>query len=405
MGPIEPLERKYWETQNNSQSSFKRLEYAPMTHLFQPYTFSSKGNLARLQLDNKLVVAPMCQYSAENGAASDWHLTHWTNLLNSGASMVIIEATAVTPEGRITPACLGLWDDTTEQALGSLMARARRLAPGNVKVCIQLAHAGRKASSALPWRGGQLLSAEQGGWTPLGPSAIAQKHGEQTPQEMSPQDMQHVQDAFVLAAKRALAIGIDAIELHAAHGYLLHEFLSPIANQRSDNYGGSLENRMRFPLAVFEAVRQVTNGVLGVRVSASDWVDNGLTPEEVAVFAQRLKEKDCDYVHVSSGGVASNQVIPNQPLYQVPFARLIKNESKLPTIAVGLITEPAQAESILTNGDADMIALARAFLFNPRWGWHAAAELGGVVQANERYWRCLPSEARTIFGDTRIAQR
>ena len=376
-----------------------------MTHLFQPYTFSSKGNLARLQLDNKLVVAPMCQYSAENGAASDWHLTHWTNLLNSGASMVIIEATAITPEGRITPACLGLWDDTTEQALGSLMARARRLAPGNVKVCIQLAHAGRKASSALPWRGGQLLSAEQGGWTPLGPSAIAQKHGEQTPQEMSPQDMQHVQDAFVLAAKRALAIGIDAIELHAAHGYLLHEFLSPIANQRSDNYGGSLENRMRFPLAVFEAVRQVTNGVLGVRVSASDWVDNGLTPEEVAVFAQRLKEKDCDYVHVSSGGVASNQVIPNQPLYQVPFARLIKNESKLPTIAVGLITEPAQAESILTNGDADMIALARAFLFNPRWGWHAAAELGGVVQANERYWRCLPSEARTIFGDTRIAQR
>jgi 2,4-dienoyl-CoA reductase-like NADH-dependent reductase (Old Yellow Enzyme family) len=376
-----------------------------MTHLFQPYTFSSKGNLARLQLDNKLVVAPMCQYSAENGAASDWHLSHWTSLLNSGASMFIIEATAVTPEGRITPACLGLWDDTTEQALGSLMARARRLAPGNVKVCIQLAHAGRKGSSALPWRGGQLLPPEQGGWTPLGPSAIAQKQGEQAPQEMSLQDMQRVQDAFVLSAKRALSIGIDAIELHAAHGYLLHEFLSPIANQRPDNYGGSLENRMRFPLAVFEAVRQVTNGVLGVRVSASDWVDNGLTPEEVAVFAQRLKEKDCDYVHVSSGGVASNQVIPNQPLYQVPFARLIKNESRLPTIAVGLITQPAQAESILTNGDADMIALARAFLFNPRWGWHAAAELGGVVQANERYWRCLPSEARTIFGDTRLAQR
>jgi 2,4-dienoyl-CoA reductase-like NADH-dependent reductase (Old Yellow Enzyme family) len=376
-----------------------------MTHLFQPYTFSSKGNLARLQLDNKLVVAPMCQYSAENGAASDWHLSHWTSLLNSGASMFIIEATAVTPEGRITPACLGLWDVTTEQALGNVMARARRLAPSNVKVCIQLAHAGRKGSSALPWLGGQLLPPDQGGWTPIGPSAIAQKHGEQAPQEMSLQDMQRVQDAFVVAAKRALSIGIDAIELHAAHGYLLHEFLSPIANQRSDNYGGSLENRMRFPLAVFEAVREVTSGVLGVRVSASDWVDNGLTPQEVAVFAKRLKEKDCDYVHVSSGGVASNQVIPTQPLYQVPFARLIKDESKLPTIAVGLITEPAQAESILTNGDADMIALARAFLFNPRWGWRAAAELGGVVQANERYWRCLPSEARTIFGDARIAQR
>ena len=376
-----------------------------MTYLFQPFTFPSKGNLARLQLNNKLIVAPMCQYSAENGAASDWHLSHWTNMLNSGASMVIIEATAVTPEGRITPACLGLWDDTTEQALGSVMARARKLAPSNVKVCIQLAHAGRKGSSALPWLGGQLLPPEQGGWTPIGPSAIAQKQGEQAPQEMSLQDMRRVQEAFVVAAKRALSIGIEAIELHAAHGYLLHEFLSPIANQRSDNYGGSLENRMRFPLAVFEAVRQVTNGVLGVRVSASDWVDNGLTPEEVAVFAKRLKEKDCDYVHVSSGGVASNQVIPTQPLYQVPFARLIKDESKLPTIAVGLITEPAQAESILTNGDADMIALARAFLFNPRWGWRAAAELGGVVQANERYWRCLPTEARTIFGDARIAQR
>ena len=372
-----------------------------MTYLFQPYTFPSKGNLARLQLSNKLIVAPMCQYSAENGAASDWHLSHWTNMLNSGASMFIIEATAVTPEGRITPSCLGLWDDRTGEALGGALARARKLAPGDVKVCIQLAHAGRKGSSALPWLGGQLLKPEEGGWMPLGPSAIAQKQGEQPPQEMSISDMQRVKGAFVDSAKRALAMGIDAIELHAAHGYLLHEFLSPIANQRTDSYGGSLENRMRFPLEVFEAVREVTQGVLGVRVSASDWVYNGLTPDEVAVFGKCLKERDCDYIHVSSGGVASNQVIPNKPLYQVPFARLIKNESKLPTMAVGLITEPAQAESILTNGDADLVALARAFLFNPRWGWRAAAELGGVVQANERYWRCLPSEARTIFGDAR----
>jgi 2,4-dienoyl-CoA reductase-like NADH-dependent reductase (Old Yellow Enzyme family) len=222
---------------------------------------------------------------------------------------------------------------------------------------------------------------------------------------MNLEDLHHVRAAFVAAAKRAIGLGIEAIELHAAHGYLLHEFLSPIANQRSDAYGGSLENRMRFPLEVFEAVRQVTRGVLGVRVSASDWVDNGLTPEEVAVFAKQLKARDCDYVHVSSGGVSSNQVIPNEPLYQVPFAKLIKNESKLPTMAVGLITEPAQAESILVNGDADMIALARAFLFNPRWGWHAAAELGGSVQANERYWRCLPSDARGIFEGVSIGKR
>ena len=376
-----------------------------MSQLFQPYTFPSEGNDTRLQLDNKLIVAPMCQYSANNGMASDWHLSHWTNLLNSGASMLMIEATAVTPEGRITPACLGLWDNKTEEALGNTLARARRLAPGNVKVCIQLAHAGRKGSSALPWLGGQLLKAEQGGWSPIGPSAIAQIPGEQTPREMNLEDLQHVRAAFVAAAKRAIDLGIEAIELHAAHGYLLHEFLSPIANQRSDAYGGSLENRMRFPLEVFEAVRQVTSGVLGVRVSASDWVDDGLTPEEVAVFAKELKDRDCDYVHVSSGGVSSNQVIPSEPLYQVPFAKLIKNESKLPTMAVGLITEPAQAESILVNGDADMIALARAFLFNPRWGWHAAAELGGSVQANERYWRCLPSDARGIFEGVKIGKR
>lgn len=376
-----------------------------MAHLFQPYTFAFGGDRTRLELNNKLLVAPMCQYSAADGVASDWHLTHWTNLLNSGASMVIVEATAVTPEGRITPACLGLWNQQTEEALGSLMIRARRLAPKNVRVCIQLAHAGRKGSSALPWQGGQLLQPDQGGWVPLGPSAIAQKQGEEAPREMTTEDMRRIREAFVAAAKRAVAIGIEAIELHAAHGYLLHEFLSPVANQRSDAYGGSLENRMRFPLEVFDAVRKVTTGVLGVRVSASDWVENGLTPEEVAVFGQRLKERDCDYIHVSSGGVASNQVIPSKPLYQVPFAKLIKEESKLTTIAVGLITEPKQAESVLKNGDADLIALARAFLFNPRWGWHAAAQLGGVVQANERYWRCLPDEARTIFGDAQVAKR
>ncbi|MDO8714104.1 MAG: NADH:flavin oxidoreductase/NADH oxidase [Polynucleobacter sp.] len=373
-----------------------------MSLLFSSYALSSPRG--PLTLSNRIVVAPMCQYSAVNGEAQDWHLMHWGNLLNSGAGLFIIEATGVTPEGRITPACLGLWDEATEAALKDKLTRARQLAPA-IPVFIQLAHAGRKASSATPWAGGQLLSKEQGGWDAIAPSAIPQLKDERLPHEISKVELKELISAFVAAAQRSTRIGIDGIELHGAHGYLLHQFLSPIANQRTDEYGGSYENRIRFPLELFKAVRDAYQGVLGIRISASDWIEGGWTPEETADFASLLKPLGCDFVHISSGGISPLQKIAIGPNYQVPFAKLVKEKSGIPTMTVGLITDPRQAEDILQAGDADLIALARAFLYKPRWGWEAAAALGGTVPSNERYWRCLPREAQAIFGDVKVGQR
>lgn len=373
-----------------------------MSLLFSSYALSSpKGPLS---LSNRIVVAPMCQYSAVNGQAQDWHLMHWGNLLNSGAGLLIIEATAVTPEGRITPACLGLWDEATEAALGDKLSRARKLAP-KLPVFIQLAHAGRKASSATPWEGGQLLPPERGGWETLAPSPIPQLEGERLPHELTKAQLQDLISDFVKAAQRAERIGIDGIELHGAHGYLLHQFLSPISNKRTDEYGGPYENRIRFLLELFTALRAQYQGVLGIRISASDWIEGGWTPQETADFAARLKPLGCNFVHISSGGISPAQKIAIGPNYQVPFAKIVKDQSQIPTMTVGLITEPAQAEAILQAGDADLIALARAFLYKPRWGWEAASTLGGTVLANERYWRCLPREAQTIFGAVKIGQR
>jgi 2,4-dienoyl-CoA reductase-like NADH-dependent reductase (Old Yellow Enzyme family) len=373
-----------------------------MSLLFTPYTLPSpRGGLT---LPNRIVIAPMCQYQAVHGEATDWHLMHWANLLNSGAGLFTIEATGVLPEGRISPGCLGLWDDRTEAALTDKLHRARALAPA-MPVCIQLAHAGRKASSNLPWQGGQLLAPEQGGWQPVGPSALPQLPQEAPPVELTLEGMERVKAAFVQAAIRSARMGVDAIELHAAHGYLMHEFLSPIANQRTDAYGGSLENRMRFPLQVFEAVRAAFDGTLGVRISASDWVEGAWDVAQSAVFSQQLKVLGCDFIHVSSGGVSPQQKIALGANYQVPFARDIRAASGMATTAVGLITEPQQAEAILQAGDADLIALARAFLYNPRWGWHAAAALGGQVEGNPVYWRCLPREAQSVFGKVAVGTR
>jgi NADPH2 dehydrogenase len=373
-----------------------------MSLLFSPTTLPSpRGGLT---LANRIVVAPMCQYAANNGEASDWHLMHWGNLMNSGAAMFTIEATAVLPEGRITPNCLGLWDERTATKLGDTLQRARKLAPATA-VCIQLAHAGRKASSAIPWQGGQLLSMEAGGWQPVGPSALPQLPTEAAPTAMDASEMARVRDAFVAAALHADSMGVDAVELHCAHGYLLHEFLSPIANQRNDEFGGSFENRIRFPLEVFTAVRKAYSGVLGLRLSATDWVEGGWDVDQSAEFAKRLKALGCDFIHVSSGGVSPQQKITLGALYQVPFARQIRAASGMATTAVGLITEPQQAEAILQAGDADLIALARAFLYQPRWGWQAAAALGGEVQANPIYWRCLPRDAQAVFGKVSIGAR
>jgi 2,4-dienoyl-CoA reductase-like NADH-dependent reductase (Old Yellow Enzyme family) len=371
-----------------------------MSLLFSPLHLPSpRGGLT---LPNRIVVAPMCQFSAHNGEAGDWHLMHWGNLFNSGAAMFTIEATAVLPEGRISPNCLGLWDARTEAALADKLQRARQLAPP-APVCIQLAHAGRKASSAVPWQGGQLLPATQGGWETFGPSALPQLPSEPPPTELTLAHMAQIRDAFVAAAQRAARIGLEAVEIHGAHGYLLHEFLSPLANQRSDAYGGSFENRI--PLEVFAAVRAAFDGVLGLRVSASDWVEGGWDVAQSAEFAKRLKALGCDFIHVSSGGVSPQQKIALGAGYQVPMARAVRAASGMVTTAVGLITDANQAEAILQAGDADLIALARAFLYQPRWAWQAAAALGGEVVANPVYWRCLPHEAQAVFGKVSIGGR
>jgi len=357
-----------------------------------------------LKLANRIVVAPMCQYSCVDGLASDWHLMHWGNLLNSGAGLFTIEATAVSERGRITPGCLGLYNDATAQALADVLGRARRLAPP-VPVSIQIGHAGRKGSSHVPWNSGKLIPQSEGGWWPEAPSAVPITEAEPAPEAISPAALDGILKDFVRAAQRAQEIGIEAVELHGAHGYLLHEFLSPISNQRSDTYGGNFENRIRFPLQVFEAVRQVYSGSLGMRLSATDWVEGGWTAEETADFSLRLKQAGANFMHISSGGVSPQQKINLVPGYQVPFAKMVKDKSGLPTMAVGLITEAAHAEAILVNQEADLVALARSFLYNPRWAWAAAAELQGSVQATPAYWRCMPREAQHIFNTAKVGMR
>ena len=373
-----------------------------MSLLFSPFTLPAPNG--GLTLANRLVVAPMCQYSATDGCATDWHLAHWANLLNSGAALVTLEATAVEADGRISPGCLGLWSDATEAALANALHRARAQAPATA-VCIQLSHAGRKAASAKPWDGGALLSPAEGGWPTWGPSAIAHLPTETPPQALSLADLDRIEAAFVAAAQRSARLGIEAIELHAAHGYLLHQFLSPLANQRTDAYGGSYEGRVAYPKRIFKAVRRVFSGPLGLRLSATDWVDGGWTLPESQRLSLELKALGADFIHVSSGGVSPQQKIPVGPGYQVHLARAVRQACGLPTMAVGLITTAQQAEDVLQAGDADLVALARAFLYHPRWGWQAAAELGGTVAAMPAYWRCLPREAQTAFGNVRIGMR
>ena len=373
-----------------------------MSLLFTPFTFDAPSG--PLTLSNRIVIAPMCQYSAVDGQANDWHLTHWTNLLNSGAGMLTIEATAVSPEGRISPGCLGLWDDATAEALSNHLQRARRLAPA-MPVCIQVSHAGRKASSAAPWDGGMLITPEDGGWQPLAPSALPHLPQEAPPVAMSLADMEKVKKDFVYTAQQAQAMGIEAMELHAAHGYLLHQFLSPLSNQRNDAYGGSFENRIRFVMEVFQAVREVFDGTLGIRISGTDWVDGGWTIDETCELAKHVKQAGAQFVHISSGGVSPLQKITLGPEYQVPLAKAVKERSGLTTFAVGLITEPAQAEAVLQRGDADLVALARSFMYKPRWGWEAAVALDGTVNAQHQYWRSLPREAKNIFADAKIGMR
>jgi 2,4-dienoyl-CoA reductase-like NADH-dependent reductase (Old Yellow Enzyme family) len=270
---------------------------------------------------------------------------------------------------------------------------------------LQLSHAGRKASSAQPWNGGLQIALDQGGWKALAPSAISHKEGELAPEAIDAAGLVRIREAFAASARRADQAGVDAIELHGAHGYLLHQFVSPLSNHRNDAYGGNFEARIKFPMEVFAAVRDAFKGVLGIRLSATDWVEGGWTPEETADMAVRLKQAGADYVHISSAGVSPLQKITLGPGYQVPFAKMVRERCGLPTIAVGLITEPAQANEIIEKGEADLVALARTFLYKPRWAWEAAAALNGQVQASTSYWRCPPREASQIFGQIRFGQR
>ncbi|VXC39883.1 NADH:flavin oxidoreductase/NADH oxidase [Massilia sp. 9I] len=368
--------------------------------LFSPVT------LGPLQLPNRIAIAPMCQYSSVDGLPTDWHMIHLGGLALSGAGLLIIEATAVTPEGRISPDDLGLWSDAHQEALRPIVAAIRRHSP--IKVAVQLAHAGRKASSEVPWEGGANIPPGQPrGWQTVAPSNLPHADGETVPLALDREGLARIRDGFVQAARRAHALGLDGIELHGAHGYLLHQFLSPLSNAREDEYGGSLENRMRFPLEVFDAVRAAVpkEMAVGMRISATDWVEGGWEIKQSVRFARELQARGCDFIHVSSGGLSPLQKIPVAPGYQVEFAQRIKEETGMPTIGVGLITEAQQAEDILQQGQADVIGLARAMLYDPRWPWHAAAQLGDQVFAPPQYWRSQPREYKALFGSTRLGQR
>ncbi|MGN6702167.1 MAG: NADH:flavin oxidoreductase/NADH oxidase [Burkholderiaceae bacterium] len=371
-----------------------------MSKLFSPFA------LGPVTLRNRIAIAPMCQYSAEDGRATDWHMIHLGHLALSGAGLLVTEATAVSPEGRITPWDLGLYSDDTEAALRPVVQAIRKYS--SIPVFVQLAHAGRKASSRKPWEGGQLIRPdEEGGWQTVAPSALPHAEGEHPPVALDAAGLDKVKRDFVASAQRVQALGLDGIELHGAHGYLLHQFLSPIANARDDRYGGSLENRMRFPLEVFDAVRAALPDSMpvGVRISASDWVDGGWDVEQSIVFANELKRRGSAFIHVSSGGVSPLQKIPVEPGYQVPFAAKIRAATGMPTVTVGLITEAQQAEAIVADGDADLVAFARGMLYDPRWPWHAAAELGAQVEAPPQYWRSQPREYKDLFANSRLGQR
>ncbi|MBV0892925.1 NADH:flavin oxidoreductase/NADH oxidase [Paracoccus sp. Z118] len=360
--------------------------------LFTPF------EVGKLRLANRIVIAPMCQYSAQDGCTTDWHLIHLGHLALSGAALLTIEATAVVPEGRISYADVGLWSDETEAALARTLEGVRRWS--DMPIAIQLAHAGRKASTDLPWKGGaQIAPGHENGWQTVAPSADPFAKGENPPLALDKAGIERVRTGFADAARRAGRLGIEAVQIHAAHGYLLHEFLSPLSNRRDDDYGGSLENRMRLTLEVYDAVREAfpADRPVTVRVSGTDWVEGGWDIDQTIALAKALEARGCDGIHVSSGGLDPRQQIPVGPSYQVPLARAVKQAVGMPVVAVGLITDYEQAEAIIGTGDADFVGLARTILYDPRWPWHAAAHLGSSVQAPDQYLRSQPRQYRSLF--------
>jgi 2,4-dienoyl-CoA reductase-like NADH-dependent reductase (Old Yellow Enzyme family) len=351
-----------------------------MSLLFSPITIKN------ISLKNRIVVSPMCQYSAVDGYASDWHLVHLGSRAVGGAGLIIQEATSVSPEGRISPGDLGIWSDDHLP----MLKRITDFIHENGSIAgIQLAHAGRKASFDAPWKGSKCLTEEEGGWIPYAPSAIPFNDGDTVPHELSIEDIEKLKADFRSATERSLAAGYKVIELHAAHGYLIHQFFSPLSNTRTDQYGGSFENRIRFLLETLEAVQEVwpSENPLFVRISATDWAEGGWTAEDSVELAKILKEKGVDLIDCSSGGLVSYQKIPVFAGYQVQFAEAVKSGSGMLTAAVGLITEPQQAEDILQESKADLIFLARELLRDPYFPLHAATALNEDVKWPDQYDR------------------
>jgi len=354
--------------------------------------------VGNLELANRIVIAPMAQYSAEAGRMNDWHLMHLGQLANSGAAALTIEGAAVSPEGRTTYADVGLYSDDSESSMARVLQSVRRWS--DIPIGIQINHAGRKGSRQKLWDGGaQMPSGQPNGWKTYAPSPIAFTAADTPPVALDRDDLAAVRNAFADAARRASRLGLDFIQILGGHGYLVHQFLSPLSNRRDDEYGGSLENRMRFPLEIFETVRDAFahDRPVSVRVSATDWVEGGWSVEETVAFVKALEVRGCAAINVSSGGLIPSAQIPVGPGYQLSLARAVKQATTLPVVAVGLITEFEQAESILRSGDADLIALARAMLYDPRWPWHAAAHFGAQIKAPKQYLRSQPSSLRNLF--------
>ena len=360
------------------------------TQLFSPI------EIGGMRFENRIAVAPMCQYSADDGSATDWHMQHWMTLAMSGAAMVTIEATGVERRGRITHGCLGIYSDDNQAAAHRILTAARRVAPPATRFGIQLAHAGRKASTQRPWEGGGPLAKHEDPWLTVAPSALAYADGWHVPEALDEAGIERVIAAFVAAGQRAERAGFDFVEIHGAHGYLLHQFLSPIANRRTDDYGGSLANRMRLIVRIAKAVRGALPGAMmvGARMSVTDWVEGGFNPDEAVEVAAALKDECVAYICASSGGLSPHQKLTAVPGYQVQFAERLRREAGIATRAVGLIDEPHQAEAIIAEGRADLIAMARAILADPRWPWRAAAILGVKAWAPPQYLRSLPTMAK-----------
>ena len=353
----------------------------PLPKLFTPL------ELGGVTLPNRIVVSPMCQYSADDGSMTDWHLVHLGTYACSGAGLFVVEKTNVTREGRITHGCTGIYSDNNEAAMKRAVQVYRNITKNPIG--IQIGHAGRKASTHPPFKGGKPLGPHESPWPTVAPSSIPYGEGWHTPHELSKEELRDLVDAYVAAAERAKRIGFDLVELHSAHGYLLQQFLSPLANQRKDEYG---RDRMKFPLEVAAAVREVwpRDRALGARINATDWAEGGWQPENAVEYAKALKRAGFDFVCVSSGATVPHAKIPVAAGYQVPFSERVKTEAGVKTRAVGMIAEPQQAEEILASGKADMVAMARAFLDNPRWVWHAAERFGVALDYPPQYARSRP---------------